>query len=330
MDRRDFVHKIVCAGAGLAACPATALSQTDEKKPIVRVVDSHIHLFDPNRPGGVPWPMPGDSIYKPTLPQRYQEVARGFNIVGAIAIEASPLPEDNDWLLKVVENDPSMLGMIGDLVPGTKEYAKDLNRLHKNPLFLGIRYGNLWSRDLAVDRKKPGFMDGLRDLSKAHLVFESANPNEELVEAILAIVMALPDLTIVVDHLPHEEPPSEPTKSKAWLSNLRELSRAPNVFVKLSEISPVTTEQSNMPYGAHPERLDLLWDLFGPDRVIFGSDWPNSDHVASYADTFSLVKRYVTRKGPDATNKFFFSNSHRAYRWKPRTPSQMLESPRVP
>lgn len=310
------------AAAGVACIGEAAETHADAPASLP-VVDSHIHLFDPTRKGGVPWPLPGDPIYKPALPQRYKEMVQPFHVVGAIAIEASPLPEDNDWLLRTVEADPIMLGMIGDLVPGAKVYAKSLDRLHRNPLFLGIRYGNLWGRNLATDMRKPGFVDGLRDLAKAHLVFESANPDEELIEAILAVSTAVPDLTIVVDHLPHADPPADKTQRKARLRNLQELSRNQNVFVKLSEIPPATNPSSHMPFGDHPERLDLLWHLFGPDRVIFGSDWPNSDHVASYADTFSLVKRYIARKGPGASEKFFFRNSQRAYRWKPRAPSQM-------
>ena len=103
----------------------------------------------------MPWPAKTDTaLYKAALPNRYASLARPFGVVGAIVIEASPLASDNDWVLRQAAGHPIIVGMVGDLIPGTPSYAKDLDRLHRNPLFLGIRYGNLWDRDLAVDAQK--------------------------------------------------------------------------------------------------------------------------------------------------------------------------------
>ena len=66
------------------------------------IIDAHIHLFDPTRPGGVPWPEKDDAVlYKPSTPERYVAISAKFGVVGAIAIEASPLASDNQWLLNV-------------------------------------------------------------------------------------------------------------------------------------------------------------------------------------------------------------------------------------
>ncbi len=97
--------------------------------------------------------------------------------MGAIVIEASNLVSDNDWVLNVAANHPIIVGMVGDLIPGTPSYEKDLDRLHANPLFLGIRYGNLWDRDLAIDVNKPDFLPGLKMLAARGLVMDSANPD---------------------------------------------------------------------------------------------------------------------------------------------------------
>jgi len=68
--------------------------------------------------------------------------------------------------------------------------------------------------------------------------------------------------------------------------------------------------------------LDEIWDTFGEDRLLYGSDWPNSDHLAPYASTFDLIRQYVTRKGSRATEKFFWKNSVAAYRWVKRQANQ--------
>jgi hypothetical protein len=115
------------------------------------VIDTHIHLFDPSRPGGVPWPEKTDTVlYRPALPDRYAELSEPLGIVGAIAVECSPWQVDNFWLQDVVARNPIMLGFVGDLLPEAPEFAATLDRLQRSPLFLGIRYGNLWHRDLSA------------------------------------------------------------------------------------------------------------------------------------------------------------------------------------
>ena len=72
----------------------------------VPIVDAHIHLFDTGRPNGVPWPEKTETIlYQPALPGRYRHVVVGLDVVGAIAIEASPLFDDNQWLLDMAASE---------------------------------------------------------------------------------------------------------------------------------------------------------------------------------------------------------------------------------
>jgi predicted TIM-barrel fold metal-dependent hydrolase len=64
--------------------------------------------------------------------------------------------------------------------------------------------------------------------------------------------------------------------------------------------------------------LDVLWNLFGPDRAIYGSNWPVSDLVAPYASLYKIVASYFAGKGEAAAQKFFWKNSLSAYSWLPR------------
>src|SRR5258708_16464020 len=103
MQRRDILKlAALSAGASALQAPASALAlaasaaNPAEGSALVPIIDAHIHLFDPTRPGGVPWPEKTDTaIYKPTLPDRYMRETAALGVVGAIAIEASPLPSDN-------------------------------------------------------------------------------------------------------------------------------------------------------------------------------------------------------------------------------------------
>jgi L-fuconolactonase len=315
MQRREFLR----LGASIAGSLAT--TQLAQALPVaVPIIDTHIHMFDTRRPGGVPWPPTTDTaLYQPALPERYARIAGPLGVVGAIVVEASPLVSDNDWVLSVAANHPIIVGMVGDLIPATPSYQKDLERLHANPLFLGIRYGNLWDRNLAVDALKPDFLPGLKMLAEQGLVLDSANPDPALIRAIAGVADHLPELRIVIDHLPSARVPSETAARDEYWSLLRHLAQNKNIFVKLSEVALARTEQTApIPPNFNQDRLDSLWDIFGEDHVLYASDWPNSDHHATYQETLSIVRDYVEPKGRIASEKFFWKNSVAAYRWRRR------------
>jgi L-fuconolactonase len=224
-------------------------------------------------------------------------------------------------VLNQAANHPIIVGMVGDLIPGTASYQEDLERLHANPLFLGIRYGNLWNRDLAVDAQKPEFLPGLKILAERGLVLDSANPDPSLIRAIAGVADQLPALRIVIDHLPTARVPADAAARDEYWSLLRHLAQNKNIFVKLSEVAAARIEETGGP-NFYRERLDALWDIFGEDHVLYASDWPNSDHHATYEETISIVRNYVEPKGRSVAEKFFWKNSVAAYHWQHRQADQ--------
>jgi L-fuconolactonase len=70
--------------------------------------------------------------------------------------------------------------------------------------------------------------------------------------------------------------------------------------------------------------LDELWEIFGEDRIMFGSDWPQSENLEfnSYPNVFNVARAYVMSKSPAAMEKVFWKNSRKPYRWVQRDPSQ--------
>lgn len=302
--------------AALSGNPLESQAQPLDGLRSVPILDTHIHLFDPTRPGGVPWPLPGDSIYKSALPARYEALAKPLGIVGAIAIEASPLSTDNDWLLNVVRSSDFMVGMIGDLPPTLPNFAIELDRLHRDPLFLGVRHGNLWNRSLKDDLINPALWPNLQHLAASSMVFEAANPDLLLLEAVARVADRVPQLRIVVDHLPHMDLPTVEQERRNVARYLDELAMSPNVFIKLSEIPKLENGSLLQEVAFYREHLDMLWTLFGEDRCIFGSDWPNSDHVAPLDQTVHLVKDCLSVKSAAAQRKFFMQNSQKVYNWE--------------
>jgi predicted TIM-barrel fold metal-dependent hydrolase len=214
------------------------------------------------------------------------------------------------------------VGTVGNLEPGKPEFPEYLDRYHRNPLFRGIRYGNLWGRDIGAELSKPEFIAGLKRLADANLVLDTANPRPELIEAMLRVTDLVPDLRIVIDHLPQLDPPAESSALKQYEANLHDLAQRPQVCVKVSEVLRRVNGRVPFDLNFYRSRLDHLWDVFGEDRLLFGSDWPNADNWAPYETGFNVVREYFTGKGRAAAEKYFWRNSIAAYRWIRRHPSQ--------
>jgi L-fuconolactonase len=300
-------------------CASNLFAAAPERIPII---DSHIHLFDVSRPQGVPWPSKDSSIYQSSLPDGYRKLAAPYGIVGAIAIECSPWAADNEWVLSIAAKESIIVGMIGNLEPGTPDFGKRLEQLHRNPLFLGIRYGNLWGRDLGKEISKPEFIAGLKLLAGAGLTLDTANPAPTLMRAVVRLTEQVPNLRIVLDHLPGLTLPGEAAARKACDSDLRSLAARPNVFAKISGIVRRSGGRVPLDVGFYRDRLDHIWEIFGPDRLLYGSDWPNSKQLASYPEIFKLAQDFLSSKDSAAVEKIYWKNSLKAYRWIHRDASQ--------
>lgn len=313
MNRRAFLG----AAAGFAAAGMAAPSEP------VPIIDTHIHLYDPTRPGGVPYPTPDlVALYRPTLPDRYRKVAAPLGVVGAIEVECSPFLEDNQWVLDVMAKDKIMVGTVGDLEPGKPGFRRNLERFHKNPLFLGIRYGNLWGRDLHADLGSPTFIGDMKAFARAGLEMDSASPLPSDIADVRRLADLVPELRLVLAHLPGLTPPASGPERTNYYANLRELARRPHVFVKISEVVRYDNGRVPLDVAFYRGRLDEIWDIFGEDRVIFGSDWPNCERWTAMPNVLHIVRDYFTAKGRAAAEKFFWKNSIAAYRWVHRDPTQ--------
>jgi L-fuconolactonase len=123
----------------------------------------------------------------------------------------------------------------------------------------------------------------------------------------------VPHLRVIIDHLPNLQPPVDRVLRGAYEANLHELGARPQVFVKVSQV---------LQTAARKAVVDQLWDVFGENRLLYGSDWPNSDPFGTYAQVLSVVREYFTAKGRAASEKYFWKNSVAAYHWVKRDPTQ--------
>jgi L-fuconolactonase len=269
--RRQFLG----AAALAAATPAP-----------VRAIDTHTHFYDPSRPGGVPWPPKTDSLlYRTVLPKDFVAVTRDLNVAGTVVVEASPLVEDNQWILDLARENKAIAGFIGHLDPAANDFGDLLTRFTRNPLYRGVR---LNGRAIALGLTQPKFMAGIARMAERELTLDAIGP-ASMFPDLLRLADRAPKLKIVIDHLPFDRQPGLP--------------EARNIYAKVSGVRPDTPRSA----------IEELWKAFGPDRLIYGSNWPVSERVAPYADVLRIVTVYFNTKGREAAAKYFRENARVAY-----------------
>src|SRR5205085_11792786 len=129
-------------------------------------------------------PFPRRRQRGPCRPRDYSELATPLGISGGIKVEASPWVEDNLWVLMAIENEPISVGMIGCLDPTKPEFREYLDRYHRNKLFLGIRYGNVWEgHNLVTAVQSLDFIANMKAFAQTGLTLEVANPRLDLIDA---------------------------------------------------------------------------------------------------------------------------------------------------
>jgi L-fuconolactonase len=267
------------------------------------VVDAHVHFYDPTRPQGVPWPSSKtDTLYRPMLPGPWAAMVRPLGVTGVIVVEASAWLEDNEWILDLAKENPVILGFVGHLEPGKPEFRTNLARFRRNPLFRGIRLGE---KPLNAVLDDPASMADLRRLADADMALDVVGNGPMLLD-MAKLSDRIPSLRIVVDHLPFD----------GSTGALQALHSRPQVYAKVSGVLRKVDERVPDDAAFYRASLDELWNVFGPDRVIYASNWPVSERLAPYATVLKVVREYFDGKGSENAEKYFRTNSIGAYRWK--------------
>ncbi len=280
------------------------------------IIDTHTHFYDPTRPQGIPWPAPDDKIlYRTVLPEDFAQVAVPEGVTGTVVVEASGWLEDNQWVLDLAAANPLLVGLVGQLEPGSAAFDAGLTRFAANPLWRGIRCGGRYfaptmARGVLADLEK--LIE--RDLALDLLI------GPQHVDGVLDLARQLPALRIVINHIA-AMPITGQVLEPAWVERYQALAAHPNLFMKVSALLENSTVQpAPTAVDFYRPTLDVLWQTFGADRLIYGSNWPVCEHAGTYATCITIVKTYFAEKGEDAAAKYFWKNSKRVYQWPERHP----------
>jgi predicted TIM-barrel fold metal-dependent hydrolase len=326
ISRREFIGAATIAGVALSGAVNAPAAAPDAAP--VPIIDSHIHLFDNSRPvfSGYMGSAAYRALSEPSLPSMYASLARPTGIVGAIVVESSGWIDDNLWYLEVCAADSFMVGVSGSLDPASPDFGRYVSHFHRDPLYRAIRASHFYNaEDLGDTGKvtlKSDQVANLKLLAQADLALDTANPSMNLMQANVMLADAIPNLRIIMDHLPSFDP--TPENQKAYEAVVKAMADRPNICVKLTEVyHPRLTDNVIVKdYEFLRARLEHLFDTFGEDRVIFGTDYPNSYGVATIREEIEVVQRFFATKPREVQEKYFWKNSAKVYKWKKRTPEQ--------
>jgi len=276
------------------------------------IIDTHTHFYDPSRPQGVPWPTPDNPLlYRPVLPEQWKALALPVGVTGTVVVEASNWLEDNQWILDLAAQDGSLVGLVGHIDPNRPQFAAELERFSANPLFRGIRCGGRYFEDLT----QGSFLTDMALLAAKDLQLDVLLRHEQF-DGLIALAQHLPTLRIVIDHIGHM-PIDGQAITAEWVARYQQLAAQPNISMKVSALMEQSVIQpAPTDLAFYRPTLDVLWQAFGEDRLIYGSNWPVSERAGDYyVEGINIVKQYFQEKGEAAYQKYFWQNAQAVYRY---------------
>ncbi|MFI9049110.1 amidohydrolase family protein [Streptomyces sp. NPDC053427] len=274
-------------------------------------IDAHHHLWDLTR-RDQPW-MDGpwaDPIRRSYALADLAPQLAAHRVAGTVVVQSSSSYEESAELLAVAAGDGPVLGVVGwaDLTdPGLAGVLAAL-RLGPGGL-VGIRHQ-------VQDEPDPGWLArpevrrGLGVLADAGLVYDLLVTPREL-PAARAAVSALPALSFVLDHA--GKPGVAKGDWQPWADEITALARHPNVSCKLSGLVTEAGRSGWRPQQILPYARHVL-DAFGPDRLLFGSDWPVCTLAADYDDVLALAESATGRLTAAERAAVFGGTAGRVYR----------------
>lgn len=273
-------------------------------------IDSHQHFWK-YRAAEYLWITPGSPLERDFLPADLAPELQAQRFDGCIAVQARQTLGETRWLLELAKGASIIKGVVGWVDLRSPRLEEQLAEFSGRDKLVGVRHV---VQDEPDDRflLREDFRRGLALLHPFGLTYDLLVYPKQLPAAI-EFVRLLPEQPFVLDHI--AKPFIKDGTLSPWREQLRELAGAPNVCCK---VSGMVTEAKWREWKTADFRpyLDAVFEAFGPDRLMYGSDWPVALLSASYAEQFAIVRDYVHALGAETEAKFFGENAVRFYHLK--------------
>lgn len=278
------------------------------------LIDAHQHYWDPAAVA-YPWMDPADAvIHRRYGPEHVAEHLSRHRIDGTVLVQSADSDEDTDSMFAVADVQPHVWGVVAYApIDDAARTAARLGVLRAHPQFCGVR-------TLIHDRADPAWIlrpeviDGLRVLAAQGVPYDFIAVVPEHLEALVALHERVPGLRIVLDHF--GKPPFGAGPDHPWHRLIAEVAALPGVHAKLSGLYPRLVGGADEPLRPWVERAV---DLFGPDRLMLGSDWPIAELAGGFDPVWDALTDAVDALDDATAEQVRSATALRFYDLTPRT-----------
>jgi L-fuconolactonase len=270
-------------------------------------VDAHQHFwrYQPERDAWITEDMA--AIRRDFLPEELEGILVAAGLRGSVAVQANQSPEETRFLLGLARKHSFVQGVVGWVDLLAPDLEPTLEALAEDPLLVGVRHIAQAEADDWLAREEVAAAIGR--LAGFSLTYDILIHHRQI-PAAQALVDRLPAQPFVVDHV--AKPPIRDAVLEPWATRMRELARRPNVWCKLSGMVTEADWQRWHPEDLKPY-LDVVLEAFGPERLMFGSDWPVCLLAADYAGVVDVVAEVANSLAPAEREAVFGGTARRFY-----------------
>lgn len=273
-----------------------------------KIIDSHQHfwMYDATKHSWIDEEMA--SIRKNFLPQDLEPILNENNISGCVAVQADQTEIETEFLVSLSENNKFIKGVVGWVDLNSPDVSKRLDYFSTKQIIKGFRHV-LQGEDPSF-MLKDSFLKGIGLLSNYNYTYDILIFPKHL-KAAYDLANQFPEQKFVIDHIAKPDIKNS-SNLKEWEIGLKKIASLKNVFCKLSGM---VTEAD---YHAWKEDqiipfIKFVTELFGTDRLMYGSDWPVCEVAANYQTVFNLTYNFFASQGEDVLEKVFSTNAIQFY-----------------
>jgi L-fuconolactonase len=270
-------------------------------------IDSHQHFWKYDD-AEYPWIGKGTPLQRDWLPADLEREARNVGIDGSVVVQARQTLEESRWLLELAEKSSFIKGVVGWVDLRSEKLPDDLAALSKHKKFVGVRH--VVQSETADFMLQPEFLRGIGELHAFDFTYDLLLFPKHLPSAV-KVAEKFSHQRFVLDHI--AKPMIRAGMMQPWKDDIRALAKQKNVSCK---ISGLVTEAKLKDWKKEDFRpyLDVVFEAFGEDRVMFGSDWPVCLLAGSYEQVHGLTADYFKQFSTAVQEKFFGGNAAKFYR----------------
>ena len=242
------------------------------------------------------------------LPEDLYPILQASQIDGCIAVQAEEHLRETAFLLELSEDHPWILGVVGWAELGQDNLDEILDQWSNHSKLLGFREV-LQSKEPEYMLRKE-FIRGIHKLGKRGYTYDLLTyPNQ--LPAALQLVDACPNQFFVIDHL--SKPDIKAGDWKAWKKSLQPFSERELVYAKVSGLVTEADWNKWSPADLFPY-LEIALELFGPKRLLFGSDWPVCLAAAQYKEVLGVIESFADQLSPQEKDALFGGTAQEFYK----------------